>query len=519
VCRLSKEREIAISGNRLFGPTGTPKIIIVGAGFSGIGLGVLLKKAHIGTFTIYEKAENVGGTWWHNQYPGAEVDSVSYVYSFAFKAYAWSRTHAKQAEIHSYLDETVDEFGLRSHLQLGIAVESASWDDGSQTYTVTLSSGEKTECHVLVGATGFLNIPRYPTWPGLESFAGPKFHTSRWEHQHDLEGKSVAVVGTGSTATQIVPELAGVVKKLYLFQREPGWVVPKGERDYSSDESSRFSNTLTNRIHRLKWFWATEKRLWRGALFRPGTATNEAARQVALDFIEKELSDRPDLMKAVTPDYPYWGKRLIMNSTYYAALMHPNVELIPRAVVSVTPTGLVDIDGVERNVDVLVMATGFRTNDYLGTFELRGSDGLSLQEYWAGEPSAFLGMTVPTFPNFYIMYGPGTNGGEIVSMLMRQAEHIVRSVKWMSRKGIGALEVKPTWATMYDAWLQGQVNVTTWAVSDNYYKSPTGKIVTQWPYSPGMYGLLVRMFGLHSQRGRHRVEGLVEVERRTKFPN
>ncbi len=213
----------------------------------------------------------------------------------------------------------------------------------------------------------------------------------------------------------------------------------------------------------------------------------------------------------VTPDYPYWGKRLIMNSTYYSALKLPNVELVPRAVSSVTATGVVDSDGVERPVDVLVMATGFKTTAYLGTFEVRGTDGRTLDECWAGEPAAFLGITVPNFPNFYIMYGPGTNGGEIVSMLMRQAEHIVKSVKRMVRRQVSALEVRPTWASVYDAWLLSQVQSTVWEVSDNYYKSSTGKIVTQWPYSPGTYGLMVRVLGRWSEQVRPRrgsVEGI-----------
>jgi cation diffusion facilitator CzcD-associated flavoprotein CzcO len=488
-------------------------VVIIGAGFSGVGLAVLLKKAGIDTFTIYDKADRVGGTWWHNRYPGAEVDSVSYVYSYVFRPNAWTRTHAKQAELQAYLESTVDHFDVRPHLRLGVGVTSAAWDDESQIYRVVLSTGELTECHVLVGATGFLNIPKYPTWPGLDSFQGPRFHTSRWEAQHDLQDKTVAVVGTGSTATQLVPELAKVVRKVYLFQREPGWVVPKGDFDYTPEQSARFLNPIKLRVARLKWFYATEKRLWRANLFRPATSANEAARKVALDFIDKELGDRPDLKQAVTPEYPYWGKRLIMNSTYYSALKLPNVELIPRAVTSVTPTGVVDSEGVERTVDVLIMATGFKTTEYLGTFEVRGADGRTLQECWAGEPTAFLGLTVPNFPNFYIMYGPGTNGGEIVSMLMRQAEHIVKSVKRMVRRDVPALEVRPTWARVYDAWLLSQVQSTVWAMSDNYYKSSTGKIVTQWPYSPGVYGLMVRILGRWSQRVRPRParDGGVEV--------
>jgi len=488
----------------LWDGSATPNIAIVGAGFGGIGLGALLRRSGIDTFTIYDKADHVGGTWWHNQYPGAEVDTVSYVYSYPFKPYAWTRSHAKRDELLAYLEDTVEEFGLRSHLQLGVAVESATWNDETDSYALKLGTGESADCHVLVAATGFLNIPKYPSWPGLENFAGAKFHTARWEGQHDLADKTIAVVGTGSTATQVVPELAKVAKKLYLFQRQPGWIIPKDERDYSPEESARFLKPVHYRLERAKWFWATEKRIWKGAPFRPDTPENEMGRQAALAFIDREFSEYPDVRKAVTPGYPFWGKRLVFNSTFYASLKLPNVELVPFPVESVTRAGLVDSSGAEHPVDVLILATGFKTTDYLGTMEVRGRAGRTLQDAWAGEPSAFLGLTVPGFPNFYMVYGPGTNGGEIVSMLMRQAEHIVRAVKRMRRQGVTTFEVKRAWSAMYDAWLQEQVGSTSWAIADNYYKAPSGKIVTQWPYSPGVYGILVRALGRWSQSGSRR---------------
>jgi cation diffusion facilitator CzcD-associated flavoprotein CzcO len=506
-------RELSkVSSQALFGRSGTPTIAIVGAGFGGIGLGVLLKKARIDTFTIYEKADGVGGAWWHNRYPGAEVDTISYVYSYPFKSRAWTRTHAKQPELRAYLEDTVAQFGLRPHLRLGTAVESAEWDETSCQYALVLSTGETAQCHVLVGATGFLNIPKYPSWPGLEDFAGPMFHTSRWEQQHDLAGKTVAVVGTGSTATQVIPELVDLVGKLYVFQREPGWIIPKGERDHTPKEQARLANPRRYRLARLKWFWNIEKRTWRGGPWRPGSKENEAGRHAALAFIQREFADRPDLVRAVTPAYPFWGKRLVFSSKFYAALKHPNVQLVPTPVRSLTQTGVVDAEGVERSVDVLILATGFATTDYVGTVNVSGADGRTLKEQWGGEPRAFLGITVPNFPNFYIMYGPGTNGGEIVSILLRQAEHIVRTVKRMAREGVPALEVRPAWVAVYDAWLQSQMTWTSWAVSDNYYKASTGKIVTQWPFSPGIYGLLVRVLGRPSQTGRRRQPGNLRLD-------
>lgn len=489
---------------QLFSPTGTPRIAVVGAGFGGIGLGVKLKKAGIESFTIFDAAEEPGGTWWHNHYPGAEVDTVSLAYSYGFRPNGWTRTHAKQPELLAYLNETIDEYGVREHLCLGTEVKSAVWDEHDHVYHLTLGSGAVESFHVVVGATGFLNIPKYPTWPGLEDFRGPMFHTSRWEHQHDLTGKTVAVVGVGSTSTQVIPEIAPLAKKLYVFQREPGWIVPKGDRDYTDEERARLAKPWYYRWKRIRWFLTAEKLQWRAAVHRPGTPENMSQQQAALDFINKEFGDRPDLRKVLTPDYPVGGKRLIQNSTFYSTLKRDNVELVSRGVASVTEDAVVDGDGIEHKVDVLILGTGFQPTDYLGTMEVRGRNGNTLQEYWAGEARAFLGITVPTFPNFFIMYGPGTNGGEIVSMLMHQADYIVGAVKRMMRQRVTAIEVKDTWADMWHAWLQSKVNTTVFALGNNYYRGPTGKIVTQWPFGAGVYGVLNRVLGSPSESARRK---------------
>ncbi len=363
------------SAQELFGPAGTPRVVVVGAGFGGIAAGVKMKRAGIHTFTIYESSLGIGGTWWDNTYPGAEVDVGSHLYSFSFKSQEWTRTHAKQAELQKYLEETVDDFGLRPHLRLGVAVESAVWDDDRHVWTIRLDDGTTDECHVLISGVGFLNVPSYPEWPGLDDFAGPKFHTARWEHQHDLSDKVVAVVGTGSTATQVVPALQPDVARLYLFQREPGWVLPKGERDFNDDERKTFSNPWRRRQERLRLMWVMEKSIWGGKIFRVDSKENLARRQTCLDYIDRTFADRPDLREAVTPTYPYPGKRPIFATGFYPALKEPNVELVPKAVASVTRDGIVDADGVERKIDVLVMATGFKPADYLALAESRGPHG------------------------------------------------------------------------------------------------------------------------------------------------
>jgi cation diffusion facilitator CzcD-associated flavoprotein CzcO len=476
--------------------------VVIGAGFGGIAAGVKLKRAGIDTFTIYESSLGIGGTWWDNTYPGAEVDVGSHLYCFSFKPHDWTRTHAKQPELQKYLEETVDEFGLRPHLQLGSTVQSAAWDDDRHIWSVRLEDGTVDECHVVVSGVGFLNVPRYPDWPGLDAFEGPTFHTARWQHQHDLTGKVVAVVGTGSSATQVVPAIQPIVKRLFVFQREPGWVVPKGERDFTDEERATFAKPWRRRRERWRQKYVLEKSLWRGHLYRPGTKTNAAREQFCLDYIARKFADRPDLRDAVTPRYPYPGKRPVVASAFYPALKRDNVELVPRAVASVNRTGIVDVDGVERPVDVIVMATGFQPANYLSRLRVVGCGGRTLQEHWAGEPRAYLGITVPAFPNFFMLYGPGTNGGEIVVMLESQAEYAVRAIKRMIRERVTAVDVKPSFEARWYRWLQSRMHGTSWTMSNNYFKSATGKVVTQWPSSNLHYRVLTKLLGRASETTR-----------------
>jgi len=492
------------TAQQLFGPAGTPRVVVVGAGFAGIGTAVKLKTAGIDTFTIYESSLGVGGTWWDNTYPGAEVDVNSNLYCYSFKSHEWTRSHAQQPELQKYLEETVDQFGLRPHLRLGVGVEAATWDEQRHTWTLRLESGDVDECHVLVSAVGFLNVPRYPDWPGMESFGGPMFHTSRWEHQHDLTGKVVAVVGVGSTSAQVVPAIQPLVEKLFVFQREPGWVMPKGEHDLDDDERALFAKPWRRRLDRLRLRWVTERNLWGGKMFRPGTKLNQLREEQCRRYIAHVFADRPDLAEAVTPAYPYPGKRPVLASTFYPALTKDNVELVPRAVTRVTATGIVDSEGVERSVDVIVMATGFQAANYVARIEVTGRGGETLRGRWAGEPRAFLGLTVPGFPNFFMLYGPGTNGGELVSTLEAGGQFAVRAVKRMIRERVSAVEVKPSYEAAWYAWLQSKMEGTSWTMSNNYFKSATGKIVTQWPSGNMVYRGLTTAFGRSSEATRCR---------------
>jgi cation diffusion facilitator CzcD-associated flavoprotein CzcO len=480
----------------------TPRVVVIGAGFGGIAAGVKMQRAGIDTFTIYEASLGIGGTWWDNTYPGAEVDVGSYLYCFSFKPHDWTRTHAKQPELQKYLEETVDQFGLRPHLQLGVAVESATWDDERHVWRLTLDDGRTDECDVLVSAVGFLNVPRYPDWPGLDDFAGPKFHTARWQHEHDLTGRVVAVVGTGSSATQIVPAIQPLVRQCIVFQREPGWVLPKGERDLTDEQRAALARWWPGRRERWRLKYSLEKGLWRGRIWRPGTKPNRAREALCRSYIDRKFADRPDLREAVTPNYPYPGKRPIFASTYYSALKQDNVTLVPRAVSSVTRTGIVDTEGEEHPVDVIVLATGFQPTNYLARVRVTGRGGVTLQEHWAGEPRAFLGITVSGFPNFFMLYGPGTNGGDIVSMLEAQADYAVRAMRRLRRERRTAIEVKPRWEERWYRWLQSTMQGTSWTMSNNYFTTASGKVVTQWPYGNTVYAVLTKLLGRVSETTR-----------------
>jgi cation diffusion facilitator CzcD-associated flavoprotein CzcO len=477
-------------------------VIVVGAGFGGLSAGILLKKAGIENFDIYEKSGGVGGTWWDSHYPGAEVDVPSHAYSFPFKRYLWSRTHARQSELARYIDEVVDEQGLRPHITLNTGVIAAVWREERQQYEVTLSNGEVKFANVLISAVGMMNLPYIPDWPGLDTFRGPAFHTARWQHEHDLSDKRVAVVGTGSSASQVVATIAPDVKQLYVYQREPGWVIPKGDHDYSEEELREFAaeSWFQWRKNRLKQHWAIQSNQVLGGSQNPNSKSNKKKRVFAEQYAAEIFKERPDLLKALVPKYELPGKRLVINGNYFPAFLRDNVELIPRAVERVTETGIVDAEGTETPVDVIVLATGFHPADFIASMRVVGRNGRTLQETWRGEPQAFLGVTVPNFPNFFMLYGPNTHGGEIFTNHRVQAGLAVRSIKRMERTGSTNIEVRRLAYELFDIWLQSRMKRFGYLNTNNYTKSPSARVVTQWPYDAISYAALGRIFGRLAHR-------------------
>lgn len=478
-----------------------PRIAIIGGGFGGIGMGILLKKAGIGSFEIFEKSSSIGGVWWDNRYPGAEVDTPSVMYSYSFEPYRWSRTHVRQAELLEYMEYVADKHDVTGHVHTNTKVERADWSDASQQYTVTFGDGSQRDFEIVISAVGLLSDPRFPTWPGLDSFGGEKFHTSRWDASVDLAGKRVAVVGTGSTAVQVVPNIAPIAGKVTLFQREPGWVLPKGAQTFGPAEREALNDPIAQKLVRWDMLIQRERFQYRNAAWRPGTPQNAAAERAARDYIARVFADRPDLADLVTPSYPFGGKRPILTDDFYPSLLRDNVELVPHAVDSVTPDGLIDMSGTHHEIDVLVMSTGFKSS-FASTFDVTGDTGIDLHSTWAGDDKAFLGIMVPSFPNFFMLYGPNTNGGAIVTHLEEQIRYVVAAIRHQIRHRFSALYVDESITEVYNALLQERLKGTSFDGVNNYYASPSGRIITQWSDGAIVYGLATRLLRRVAWRGK-----------------
>ena len=470
------------------------RVAIIGSGFGGLAMAVKLSKRTDADFVVFERAGEIGGTWRDNQYPGCEVDIHSHIYSFSFLKHDWPRTHATQPELFAYANRVVDRFGLRDRIRLGVGVAEARWiEDDHPGYDVTTTDGRTERFDAVVSAVGLLNLPRYPDWPGLEDFEGVRFHTSRWESQHDLAGKRVAVVGTGSTAIQVVPALAPIVGELTVYQREPGWIEPKSERAFTPFERWLYGRVpLAQRIHRY-WLWAKANRRFKG--YDKGSEMQERMRAVCTSFIDRTVQD-PVTRAALTPDYAWGCKRPIVATTYYDAFNRDNVLLVPHAVASATATGLVDTTGVEREVDVLIMSTGFQAQRFLADLEIAGEDGVRLHDAWADRAEAFLGVTVPGFPNFFILYGPNTNGGtSIIAQLERQAEVAVGAIRRLAKRRGSRVRTDATATRAYVDWIDHELATRASAKNSgchNYFTDAHGAVVTEWPRTHIVYWWLTR---------------------------
>jgi 4-hydroxyacetophenone monooxygenase len=478
------------------------RVLIVGAGESGLLAGHRLHQAGV-DFVIVDKNDDVGGTWYENQYPGCRVDNPNHNYSYSFaQRHDWPFHYSTQPVLHGYLSDCADVFGVRDRVQLRTEVLSATWSDETSTWSVLVRTpeGEDTiEAHAVVSAVGQLNRPHYPEIAGFGSFAGPAFHSARWDPSVDLAGKRVAVIGTGASAMQLIPEIAPEVGELVVFQRTPAWMVPTPDyHDAVPDGLTWLYNHVPaySEFNRFCIFW----RMGDGALAgvtvdpdwsQPGSVgpMNEMMRLMLTEYIRGEFADRPDLLDAVVPTYPVGAKRVIRDNGVWArTLKRDNVRLVSTGIREITPTGIVTVDGEAHDVDVLIYGTGFTASQFLVPMKVVGRDGVDLHEHWGGEARAYLGVTIPGFPNLFCLYGPNTNiviNGSIIYFSECGVRYIVGLLGMLLGAGHRAVEVRRDVHDRFNVDVDAENRRMAWGASDvnTWYKNANGRITQNWPFT------------------------------------
>ena len=463
-------------------------VIIIGAGFSGICMGIKLREAGIDNFLILESAESVGGTWRENDYPGCACDIPSHLYSYSFEqSSGWSRMFPPQQEIWEYLQHCVGKYGLDAHLRLNSNVERAVFDEELLEWKVTMDDGRSFAGRALVSGMGGLNRPAYPDIPGLSQFAGTSFHSARWDHGYAFEGRTVAVIGTGASAIQFVPQIVDKVKQLLLFQRTPPWIVPKPDRPIRNWEKRLYRYFPFARfLFRNFIYWRQEAR---GIGFTIDPRLMGRARRIALKHLQKNVTDR-ELRRQLTPDYTIGCKRILISSNYYPALQKDNLNLNTTGIRKITEDAVIDGEGHEHKVDAIVLGTGFRATDPITPTQIFGIGGRELSIDWRDGPEAFLGISVAGYPNLFILVGPNTGLGHnsMIFMIESQVRYTIKMLRKMSELGARAVDLKPKSQEHFNRDLQRSLAKTVWQSGcKSWYQTEDGKNSSIWPGSTFTY--------------------------------
>ncbi len=457
-------------------------VAVVGGGFGGVAAVVMLERAGFHDVTVFERGERVGGVWHHNTYPGAACDVPSHLYEFSFAPNPrWSRRYSPQAEIQAYLEDVLRRDGVTERVRTGTDVTAAGWEPDRSQWVLQTSAGEH-RADVLLTACGQLSVPKIPPIAGLDSFVGPSFHTANWRHDVPLAGRRVALVGTGCSAIQTGPAIQPLVEHLDVYQRSPGWTFPR--MDFAYRERSK---RLLERFPRLQ-------QLDRGANFafhELGAAAMTSQRWLLPAFraigrhqINAAIKD-PELRRRVTPSDEIGCKRVMLTDDWYPTLAAPNVELVTERIDTVTSGGIRTTDGVERPADVLVLATGFATHGFVAPLEVTGVDGRTLAGEWADVPRAYLGLTVPGFPNLFLIYGPNTNGGtgSVIFTIESGIRHVIAALRRLERAGAREIEVRQLAFDRFDRELRQRLAGTVWHTGcTNWYVDEHGNDPNQWPW-------------------------------------
>lgn len=456
-------------------------VAILGTGFSGLGMAIRLKQAGHDDFVVLEKASEIGGTWRDNTYPGCACDVPSHLYSFSFALNPdWSRAYSPQPEIRAYLRQCAERFGILPHIRWETLVAEARWDDAAQCWRLNTSQGPLV-ADILIMGNGPLSEPSLPAIPGIADFAGKLFHSAQWDHAHDLTGERVAVIGTGASAIQIVPQIQPRVSQLLLFQRTPPWIVPRLDHPIAPWQQDLYRKLpLAQRAVRTLIYWQREL----GALamvYRPQML--KSAEKVAMKHLAAQVPD-PELRARLTPNYRMGCKRILPSDTFYPALSQPNVALITERIREVRPHSIITADGQARAVDTIICATGFHVTDTQNATSVFGRDGRSLAALWGASPSAYYGTAVAGFPNLFLLIGPNTGLGHTSMVLMIEAQitYILDALRTMQYRNARTLEVQPAAYKAYNAEIDQRMAGTVWSSGcASWYLDANGRNSTLWP--------------------------------------
>jgi len=454
------------------------KVVIIGAGPGGICTGIKLKEAGYSDFVILEQADGVGGTWRLNSYPGCRCDVPSVLYSFSFAPKRdWSSRYAEQPEILTYLEDLAERSGLARHMRFNTRVTGATWQDRENSWVVSLEDGSSISADLLVSALGLFNEPMIPNLPGLESFAGEVMHSARWNHGLDLTGKRVAVIGTGASALQFVPQVAQIADHLDVYQRSPNYVrVP--EPEYTPEERQRMLDDPQFYQHERQMVFDWLENICE---MKDPKFLADSTQQCLASL---ELVEDPDVRDKLRPDFPYGAKRPLTSRDWFPTFNRPNVDLITDSIRRVGKTEIELEDGTRRPADVIIFGTGFKTTKFLSAISVRGRDGLRLEEEWAGGARAYRGVTVAGFPNLFMLYGPNTNNGAIILNIEQQVDYMIRHLQRMEEQKIKWIDVRKSEMDRFNQRLQEDLaSIKVWNSGVNYYYfSESGLNVTQWPH-------------------------------------
>ncbi len=457
-------------------------IVIIGTGFAGLGMAIRLKQAGIDDFVIFEQSADLGGTWRDNHYPGAACDIESHLYSFSFEPNpGWTRMFAPQAEILAYLRHCAEKYDILRHISFNSTVAKGTFDKKSNEWTIKLVDGRTVQAPVVVSGCGGLSRPTLPEIEGIDTFAGKWFHSARWDANYDLSGKTVAVIGTGASSIQVVPAIAGTVKKLHLFQRTPPWIMPRPDRAMREVERVLFAQLpQMQTVLRARIFWRHEL----GAYgFTVNPKIMRLGAYLGKRFLAREVRDSA-LRERLTPKYTFGCKRVLISNDYYEAVQRPNVDLVTVGIKRVVPRGVEMVDGSVVVVDAIVYCTGFEAAECAAPFELKGIDGQDLNDEWKSGAEAYLGMTVTGFPNMFMIVGPNTGLGHssMVFMIESQIAYILSCLQWMRFKNVKRVDVMADAQARFNKHLHARLAKTVWATDCNaWYRTRSGKNTTLWP--------------------------------------